>query len=116
MLTATIDNAVTTRISASPRCSRHSDTISRTGMSLAPACTRMPARAGIGMYARTSGSSAANSSSHTPCITRDAFVRAPACTLAALRTITAVIGSAPRIPHSALPAPWATNSLSYWVR
>ena len=56
--TATIAMAVTTRISASPRCSRHSDAIVRSGMSFQPAWTRMPARAGSGMSSRADGSSA----------------------------------------------------------
>ena len=116
MFTATIDTAVTTRISASPRCPRHSVAICRNGISFQPAWTRMPASAGSGMRASADGSSAANSSSQTPCSTREALVFAPAATFAELRTITAVIGSAPSTPHTALPAPCAISSLSYSVR
>lgn len=36
--------------------------------------------------------------------------------MAALRTITAVIGSAPSAPHTMLPVPWAMSSLLYSVR
>ena len=63
-------------------------------------------------HASAAGSSATNSSSHTPCSTREALVRAPACTFAELRTMTAVIGSAPSAPHTVLPAPCAISSLS----
>ncbi len=113
MFTATIDTAVTTRISASPLWLRHSAATWRNGISFQPACTRMPASAGSGISASAEGSAAANSSSHTPCSTRDALVFAPALTLAELRTITAVIGSAPSRPQTVLPAPWAIISLSY---
>ncbi len=40
-----------------------------------------------------------------PCSTRETLVWAPACTFAALRTITAVIGSAPSAPHTAFRHP-----------
>ncbi len=112
MLVTTIATAVPISTTASPRCSRHNGTMSRTGMSLQPACTSTPASAASGTTSSAAGNAAANSSSHAPCSTRDAFVRAPARTFAALRTITAVIGSAPSSPHTALPAPCAISSLS----
>jgi hypothetical protein len=109
---ATMATAVTTSTTASPRCSRHSTPNSLTGTSLHPACTSSPASAATGSTPSTPGSTAVKTSSHTPCSTRDTFVRAPACTFAALRTITAVIGSAPSTPHTAFPAPCAISSRS----
>lgn len=109
---ATMATAVTPSTTTSPRCPRHSTRTSRTGTSLQPACTSSPASAATGMTPRTPGTTAVKTSSHTPCSTREAFVRAPACTFAALRTITAVIGSAPRAPHTAFPAPCAMSSRS----
>lgn len=104
-------SAVMARITASPRCSRHSGRSSLTGTSLQPACTRTPASAASGMMPIAAGSSAANSSSHRPCRIRESEVRAPAWTLAALRTMTAVIGSAPSAPQTVFPTPCAMSSL-----
>ncbi len=42
-------------------------------------------------------------SNQLPCRMVEVRVAAPACTLAALRTITPVIGNAPRKPHNILP-------------
>ena len=105
--------AVTPRITASPRCSRHSCGSCRTGTSFAPACTSTAASAASGTMPERRGEQ--RGEQQQPDAVQDrgrALVRAPACTLAALRTITAVIGSAPSIPQTVLPAPCAISSLS----
>ena len=64
------------------------------------------------MRSSTQGSRLTKPSSQTPCRIAEARVRAPAWTLAALRTMTPVMGRAPSRPQSMLPTPCAASSRS----
>ena len=66
----------------------------------------------VGIIRKRNASPMTNTSSQTPCRTADSRVFAPAWMLAELRTMTPVIGSAPRQPQSMLPIPCAHNSRS----
>ncbi len=65
--------------------------------------TSTAAKLATGIDRSMNPNSPTNTSSHTPCRIAEARVVPPACTLAALRTITPVIGSAPNKPHTVLP-------------
>ena len=112
----TIMTAVRISTAASERCVRTISTTLFSSSSFQPAWISSAASTAVGMNPSTPGSAITNSSSHTPCSTRDSLVFAPARTLAPERTITAVIGSAPSTPQTALPAPCAMSSLLNCVR
>ncbi|CAM5478978.1 hypothetical protein SCALM49S_09004 [Streptomyces californicus] len=111
-----IASAVAVRTTASPRCSRQSGRMVVTGMSFAPAWDEDSGAGGHGDQPERGGEQGREQQEPHPVQDADALVRAPACTLAALRTMTAVMGSAPTRPQRVLPAPWAMSSLLYWVR